>query len=80
MVDDNSVDESATAAMVEGAEMGRRKLQMDAKFRTWLVEADGTKKAFSCREICERFDGNIVMQLRSGIDAGGDISTVELDD
>ena len=81
--DDNSVAELATAPMVEGAQMGgdekRKKLQMDAKLRTWLVEADGTKKAISCREICEQFAGNIVMQLRAGIDSGGDISTVELD-
>ena len=70
------------APMVEGAQMDgddKRKLQMDAKLKTWLVEPDGTKKEISCREICEQFDGNIVMQLRSGIDAGGDISTVELD-
>ena len=76
------VDESATAPMVEVSQMdgnGKRKLQMDAKLRTWLVETDGTKTEISCREICEQFDGNIVMQLRSGIDAGGDISTVELD-
>ena len=67
---------------VSPAQMGsdeKRKLQMDKKLKTWLVEADGTKKAISCREICEQFDGNIVMQLRSGIDSGGDISTVELD-
>ena len=57
---------------------GKRKLQMDAKLRTWLIEPDGTKTEISCREICEQFNGNIVMQLRSGIDAGGDISTVEL--
>ena len=56
-----------------------RKLQMDKKLRTWLVEADGTKTEISCREICEQFNGNIVMQLRAGIDSGGDISTVELD-
>ena len=58
---------------------GKRKLQMDKKLNTWLIEPDGTKKPFSCREICEQFDGNIVMQLRAGIDSGGDISTVELD-
>ena len=83
-VDDNSVDESATTTMVEGVHMdgdgeGKRKLQMDKKLKTWLVEVDGTKTEISCREICEQFNGNIVMQLRSGIDAGGDISTVELD-
>ena len=79
---DNSVDESVTAPMGEGTQMdgnGKRKLQMDSKLRTWLIEADGTKKDFSCREICEEFNGNIVMQLRAGIDSGGDISTVELD-
>ncbi len=58
---------------------GKRKLQMDKKLNTWLIEADGTKKDFSCREICEQFDGNLVMRLRSGIDSGGDISTVELE-
>jgi hypothetical protein len=70
------------APMVEGAQMGsddKRKLQMDKNLKTWLIEADGTKTEISCREICEQFDGNMVMRLRSGIDAGGDISTVELD-
>jgi hypothetical protein len=58
----------------------KRKLQMDKKLRTWLVEADGTKKEISCREICEQFnDGSIVTRLRAGIDSGADISTVELD-
>ena len=82
VIDDNSVDESATAPMVEVSQMdsdGKRKLQMDKKLKTWLVEPDGTKKEISCREICEQFDGNLVMQLRAGIDSGGDISTVELD-
>ena len=79
---ESDVVDDDPAPMVEGAQMdgdGKRKLQMDAKLRTWLVEADGTKTGISCREICEQFDGNIVMQLRFGIDAGGDISTVELD-
>ncbi len=58
---------------------GKRKIQMNKKLNTWLVEPDGTKTEISCREICEQFNGNIVMQLRSGIDSGGDISTVELD-
>ena len=58
---------------------GKRKLQMDKKLRTWLVEADGTKTEISCREICEQFAGRFVTQLRAGIDSGGDISTVELD-
>ena len=58
---------------------GKRKLQMDQKFRTWLVESDGTKKPIFCREICEKFDGRLVTQLRAGIDSGVDISTVELD-
>jgi hypothetical protein len=58
---------------------GKRKLQMDKKLRTWLVESDGTKKEISCREICEQFnDGSIVTRLRAGIDSGADISTVEL--
>jgi hypothetical protein len=35
---------------------GKRKLQMDKKLRTWLIEADGTKKEISCREICEQFE------------------------
>ena len=63
---------------------GKRKLQMDKKLRTWLVESDGTKKAISCREICEQFESkqnpSIVTRLRAGIDDGADISTVELDD
>jgi len=72
---------------------GKRKLQMDKKLRTWLVEADGTKKEISCREICETFESkqnpspdsrdpakrDIVTRLRAGIDSGADISTVELD-
>ena len=57
-----------------------RKLQMDKKLRTWLIEADGTKQEISCREICEKFESNIVTRLRAGIDSGADISTVELDD
>jgi hypothetical protein len=79
----NQVRESKKA--VEANEMPlqtevKRKLQMDKKLNTWLVEADGTKKAISCREICEQFnDGSIVTRLRAGIDSGADISTVELD-
>jgi hypothetical protein len=61
---------------------GKRKLQMDRKLRTWLVEADGTKTEISCREICEQFESkqnpSIVTRLRAGIDSGADISTVEL--
>jgi len=63
---------------------GKRKLQMDKKLRTWLIEADGTKKEISCREICEQFETQtnprIVTRLRAGIDDGADISIVELDD
>ena len=59
---------------------GKRKLQMDSKLRTWLIETDGTKKSISCREICEKFESNIVTRLRAGIDSGADLSTVELDD
>jgi hypothetical protein len=59
---------------------GKRRLQMDKKLKTWLIEASGTKKAISCREICEQFDdGSIVTRLRAGIDSGADISTVEID-
>ena len=70
---------------------GKRRLQMDKKLRTWLIEADGTKKAISCREICEQFESksptrrpggqnpSIVTRLRAGIDDGADISIVELD-
>jgi len=62
---------------------GKRKLQMDKKLRTWLVESDLTSKEISCREICEKFESeknpNIVTRLRAGIDSGADISTVELD-
>jgi len=63
---------------------GKRKIQMDKKLRTWLIEADGTKKEISCREICEQFENkqnpSIVTRLRAGIDDGADISIVELDD
>ncbi len=60
---------------------GKRKLQMDKKLRTWLVESDLTSTEISCREICEQFeDGSIITRLRAGIDSGADISTVELDD
>jgi len=70
----------------------KRKLMMDKKFRTWLVESDGTKTEISCREICETFESKqnpsrkpkgvgelIVPRLRAGIDDGADISIVELD-
>jgi hypothetical protein len=61
---------------------GKRKLQMDKKLRTWLIEASGTKKEISCREICEKFESKtnprIVTRLRAGIDSGADFSTVEL--
>jgi hypothetical protein len=61
----------------------KRKLQMDKKLRTWLVESDGSKKEISCREICEKFESEknprIVTRLRAGIDSGADISTVEID-
>jgi len=58
---------------------GKRKLQMDQKLRTWLLDTAGRKQSISCREICEKFDGRIVTKLRAGIDSGADISTVELD-
>ena len=61
----------------------KRKLMMDKKLRTWLIEADGSKKKISCREICEQFESkqnpSIVTRLRAGIDDGADISIVELD-
>ena len=81
----NQVRESKKA--VEANEMPlqaevKRKLQMDKKLRTWLVESDGSKKEISCREICEQFESKqnprIVTRLRAGIDSGADISTVEL--
>ena len=61
---------------------GKRRLQMDKKFRTWLIEADGTQKPMSCREIAEQFDSyekGIIKRLRAGIDSGADLSTVEID-
>ena len=75
------VDDTPNDADSKPLENGdsKRKLQMDAKLRTWLIEPDGTKTEISCREICEQFAGRFVTQLRAGIDAGGDISTVELD-
>ena len=61
----------------------KRKLMMDKKLKTWLVESDGTKKEMSCREICEQFESkqnpSIVTRLRAGINDGADISTVEID-
>ena len=60
---------------------GKRKLQMDKKLNTWLIETDGTKKAISCCEIAEQYDSyekGIIKRLRTGIDSGADISTVEL--
>jgi hypothetical protein len=60
---------------------GKRKLQMDKKLRTWLVESDGSKKEISCREIAEQFDSyekGIIKRLRAGIDSGADFSTVEI--
>ena len=69
---------------LENSNGDKRKLQMDKKLKTWLVETDGTKKEISCREICEQFESkqnpSIVTRLRAGIDDGADISTVELDD
>ncbi len=61
---------------------GKRRLQMDRKLRTWLIEADGTQKPMSCREIAEQFDSyekGIIKRLRAGIDSGADLSTVEID-
>ena len=59
---------------------GVRKLQMDSKLKTWLVESNGLRKPISCREICETFeDSSLVTRLRQGIDSGADISTVEID-
>ena len=83
-------DDSAGVAVsnfpkVEANEMplengnGKRKIQMDKKLRTWLIDSDGTKKPISCREICMDFDSNIVTRLRAGIDSGADLSTVEID-
>jgi hypothetical protein len=75
----NTVEANEMPSQAEGI----RKLQMDKKLRTWLVEADGSKKEISCREICETFESkqnpSIVTRLRAGIESGADISTVELD-
>jgi hypothetical protein len=79
-------DEKKVEALEQPLEAnnGKRKLQMDKKLRTWLVETDGTKTEISCREICEQFESkansSIVTRLRAGIDDGADISTVELND
>jgi hypothetical protein len=71
------------ASETNGNGNGKRKLQMDKKLRTWLVESDLTSKEISCREICETFESkqnpSIVTRLRSGIASGADISTVEID-
>ena len=75
------VNELPPAPMVSSSDNGKRTIQMDKNLNTWLIEADGTKTEISCREICERFnDGSIITRLRTGIDSGADISTVELDD
>jgi len=59
-------------------EAGKREIQMDQEFNTWIVE-NGTRKPISCREICEQFkDGSIITRLRTGIDSGADISMVEI--
>ncbi len=76
MVDDTTDD--ANSKPLENGN-GKRRLEMDKKLKTWLVEVDGSKTEISCREICEQFNGNIVMRLRSGIESGGDISAVEVD-
>ena len=81
-----AIEKVRNGKVVEAAEMplengnGKRKLQMDKKLRTWLIDSNGTRKAISCREICEKFESNIVTRLRAGIDSGADLSTVELDD
>jgi hypothetical protein len=57
-----------------------------ANITTKSIEANDQplKKEISCREICEQFESkrnpSIVTRLRTGIDDGADISTVELDD
>jgi len=79
--DASSTTPSTTRRLPQQTEV-KRKLQMDKKLRTWLVEVDGSKKEISCREICEQFESkqnpSIVTRLRAGIDSGADISTVEL--
>ena len=76
-VRDGKVSEANEMPLQNGN--GSRKLQMDKQLKTLLVEANGTRKPISCREICEKFDGSIVTRLRAGIDSGADISTVEID-
>lgn len=59
---DNSIEAAELPPMNGG---GKRKVQMDKKLNTWIIEADGTKKEISCREICETFnDGSIITRLR----------------
>ncbi|MHC4537882.1 MAG: DUF6011 domain-containing protein, partial [Planctomycetota bacterium] len=71
------------AAETNGNGNGKRQLQMDQTFHTWIVGADGIRKPISCREICETFENkrnpSIITRLRAGIDAGADLSTVSLD-
>jgi hypothetical protein len=80
--DASSTTPSTTRRLPQENGNGKRKLQMDKKLRTWLIEADGTKSQITCREICETFESkqnpSIVTRLRAGIDSGADISTVEL--
>jgi len=59
-----------------------RRLRMDKNLNVWLVEADGTKKKISCREVAEKYDSyekGLIKQLRAGIECGADISTVEFE-
>ena len=80
--DDNSVDESATATMVEGAQMGsdgKRMLRMDKKKNILLIEPDGTETPITMRDAAFTYGSNFILRLTQGIACGGDISTVELD-
>jgi hypothetical protein len=80
--DEEKSIEANELPLESGVTDGRRRLQMDRKLRTWIVEPNGVKKPISCREICEQFESkqnpSIVTRLRAGIDDGADISTVEL--
>ena len=76
------VDESATAPMVEGAQMdgdGKRKLVMDKNKNITLVEPDGTETPITMRDAAFTYGSNYILRLTQGIACGGDISTVELD-
>jgi len=76
VADDNSVEVNATP--LESGD-GKRKLVMDKNKNVTLMEADGTEKSLTVKDVAFTFGSDVVMRLTQGIQlVGADISTVEL--